>query len=398
MPAMHHTAGLILLAGVLAAADPGWPGKRGPADDWTAPAAASFPGATARELWRMQIGAGCSGIAVAQGVAITLGNTDNRDTVWCLDSATGAERWRVSYPSRLEPRGYEGGPNTTPCIDGERVYSLSRQGLLLCLALADGRELWRRDVAADGVRQPNYGFSCSPVVRDGVLMLNIGTHGRAFACTDGRPLWSSGEVADGYASATFASIDGAPSVLTFTRSAVSAARLADGVRLWSTPWTVKHAIADPLVLDGRVLVTHGYGSGSIVLALADGQREAAFPQQAFLGVLYPPIAYRGHLYGSTGDKQTAGEYRCLRAADGKLMWSDTTLGTGASIGVGPYLLVLTRRGFLALIDAAPEAFREHWRIKALPATCWTIPSVAGGRIYARDADGLLVCIEPAQRQ
>lgn len=388
---------LLLFAALLAAGED-WPGKRGPCDDWTAPAPAAFPGRGGHEAWRRQVGAGCSGIAVAQGLAITVGNAGGSDTVWALDAATGAERWRVSYPQRLEPRGYEGGPNATPLIADGRVVVCSRQGRLLCLALVDGRELWCRELTADGVRQPNYGFSSAPVVRDGVLALNIGTHGRAYALADGRPLWQSGAVADGYATPAFADIGGAPAVLTFTRAAVSAARLADGTRLWSTPWVVKHAIADPLVLGGRVLATHGYGSGSIMLALADGTREAGFPQQAFLGVLYPPVPRDSHLYGSSGDKQTAGEFRCLRAADGAVAWIDTSLGTGACVGVGPYLVFLGRRGLLAVLDADPAACRVRWRLPALTATCWTIPSVAAGRIYARDADGTLLCVEPLQGQ
>lgn len=386
------------LAAWLATAELEWPAKRGPSDDWTAPASPVFPGRGAKELWRCQVGTGSSGIAIDQGAAVTIGNTADVDTVHCLDAMTGRPRWRITYPSRCEPRGYEGGPNTTPCILGERVYILSRQGLLLCLGLADGRQIWRRDLAADGVRQPNYGFSCSPVIRDGLLVLNIGTHGRAYASEDGRLMWGSGDRADGYSTVTFGEVAGQPAVFTFTRTAVSAASLGDGRQLWTFPWAVKHAVADPLLLGDRILITHGYGSGTIVLGRQDGIREAGFPVDAFLGVLYPPVAVDGHLYGSTGDKQTAGEFRCLRSTDGTVMWSDTTLGTGCCIAVGRHVVFLSRRGLLAVLDASPGGFREHWRMQALPATCWTIPSVAAGRIYARDADGLLLCLEPVQRQ
>jgi outer membrane protein assembly factor BamB len=385
--------------GILAAVEPDtWPGKRGPTDDWTAPAHANFPGTGARELWRAQVGTGSSGIAIGQGVAITLGNAADTDTIRCLEAGSGKERWAVAYPSRCEPRGYEGGPNATPCLLGDRVYSLSRQGLLLCLALADGRQIWRRDLLTDGVRQPNYGFSCAPVISHGMLLLNVGTHGRAYSCEDGRPLWNSGDRADGYSTVTIGLAGGGPAVFTFTRTAVSAANLADGRLLWSFPWPVKHAVADPLLLGERVLVTHGYGSGTIVLGREDGVREAGFPTDAFLGVLYPPVHIDGHLYGSTGDKQTAGEFRCIRSQDGAIIWSDTTLGTGSCVAVGRHLVFLGRRGLLAVLDASPAGLREHWRMQALPATCWTIPSVAGGRIYVRDADGLLLCLEPIQGQ
>ncbi len=393
-----HLVLMCCAASLASAESDAWPGKRGPSDDWTTGATPSFPGTGAKERWRINVGTGSSGIAIAQGVAVTVGNAADTDTIRCFDVLTGAVRWVVSYPSRCEPRGYEGGPNATPCIQGDRLYSLSRQGLLLCLALADGRQIWRRDLLADGIRQPNYGFSCAPVISQGMLLLNIGTHGRAFACEDGRPLWNSGDRADGYSTISVGEVGGRPAAFIFTRTAVSAAGVADGRLLWTFPWPVKHAVADPLLLGERVLVTHGYGSGTVVLGRENGLREAGFPQNAFLGVLYPPVHVDGHLYGSTGDKQTAGEFRCIRSLDGMVAWSDTSLGTGCCIAVGRHLVFLGRRGLLAILDASPVAFREHWRMQALPATCWTIPSVAAGRIYIRDADGLLLCLEPIQGQ
>lgn len=387
---------LLLLAACAAAADSDWPGKRGPHDDWTAPAPPGFPGSGVRVVWRGRVGTGSSGVAVAGGVLVTLGNEDAQDAVRCLDAATGAERWRVRYPAKLEARGYEGGPNACPSIVGDRVFTLSRQGLLLCLALADGRELWRRDLVAERVPQPNYGFACAPVVADGLVLLSIGSHGRAYDAASGAPRWDSGARADGYASVSLAVIAGERAALVFTRTAVSAARLADGKPLWSQPWGVKHAVADPLVLGGRVLVTHAYGSGSILLDLATGERDRAFPQTAFAGLLYPPVRIGDHLYGSSGDKN-AGDLRCL-GLDGALRWSDPTLEAGNCIAVGAWVVILTRHGTLAVVEADPARFRLRWQSRILTGTCWTNPVSAGGRLIVRDADGNLASLEPVQGQ
>lgn len=387
---------LLPLAALAAAGEGDWPGKRGPHDDWTAEAPAGFPGSGARVVWRAHVGTGSSGVAVAGGALVTLGNQDNQDAVICLDAASGAERWRIRYPAKLEARGYEGGPNAAPTIAGDRVYTLSRQGRLLCLALADGREIWRRDLTAEQVRQPNYGFACAPVVCDGLVVLNIGSHGRTYDAVSGAPRWDSGPRADGYASVGLAMIAGERAVLVFTRAAVSAARLADGRPLWSQPWPVQHAVADPLPLDGRVLATHAYGSGSILLDLASGERDRAFPVTAFAGLLYPPVRIGDHLYGSSGDKN-AGDLRCL-ALDGRLRWSDPTLEAGNCIAVGAFVVVLTRHGSVAVVEASPERFRLRWRSQVLPGTCWTNPACAGGRIIVRDADGNLASLEPVQGQ
>lgn len=49
-------------------------------------------------LWRGAVGKGFSSFAVVAGKVYTLGNTDDQDTVFCLDAATGQEIWKHSYP------------------------------------------------------------------------------------------------------------------------------------------------------------------------------------------------------------------------------------------------------------------------------------------------------------
>ncbi|MEK7414981.1 MAG: PQQ-binding-like beta-propeller repeat protein [Planctomycetota bacterium] len=387
---------LIAIFSVTVAGESDWPGKRGPRDNWSTDAPVGFPGTGVRVAWRAQVGTGSSGVAVVGNALVTIGNQDNQDSVCCFDTVTGGERWRVRYPAKLEERGYEGGPNANPTIVGDRVFTLSRQGLLLCLALADGHEVWRHDLVADRVPQPNYGFSSAPVLADGLVVLNIGAHGRAFDAASGVLRWESGLRADGYSSAVVAMIGNERAVLIFSRTAVSAARLADGKKLWSQPWAVKHAVADPLLVGERVLVTHAYGSGSILLDLATGERERAFPQMCFAGLLYPPVRIGEHLYGSSGDKN-AGDLRCL-SLDGTVRWRDHTLESGNSIAVGNWLVMLTRHGTLAVIEASAERFQLRWRSQLLSGTCWTHPVCAGGRLIVRDADGNLVSLDIIQGQ
>jgi hypothetical protein len=57
------------------------------------------------------------------------------------------------------------------------------------------------------------------------------------------------------------------------------------------------------------------------------------------------------------------------------------------------LIVLSESGELMIALASPEKFRPSARAKVLDGKCWTVPVLANGRIYCRNADGDLVCVD-----
>ncbi len=61
---------------------------------------------------------------------------------------------------------------STWCRVDRRRSSLcaERQGILVCLKLADGKEVWRKDLRDLGGEVPNWGYSESPLI-DGKLVL-----------------------------------------------------------------------------------------------------------------------------------------------------------------------------------------------------------------------------------
>ena len=80
-----------------------WPRWRGPnmngisaETGWLAKWSAEGP----KQLWKVNVGAGYSAVAVGKGRLYTMGNRKNTDTIWCLNAATGEELWKQSYPCR----------------------------------------------------------------------------------------------------------------------------------------------------------------------------------------------------------------------------------------------------------------------------------------------------------
>ncbi|MBC8161398.1 MAG: amidohydrolase, partial [Roseiflexaceae bacterium] len=94
-------------------------------------------------------GTGASSVAVKGGRLYTMGNSGNSDVVWCLDALKGTEIWKHTYPQPLDARQFEGGPGGTPTVDGEKVYTLSHQGDLFCLAAASGKVVWSKNLQKD---------------------------------------------------------------------------------------------------------------------------------------------------------------------------------------------------------------------------------------------------------
>src|SRR5947208_2817995 len=91
------------------------------------------------------VGTGFSSLAIVQGKIFTLGDVRNDSGyLFCLDAETGKELWKT----RVGPAQGDG-PRATPTVDGDRVYALTRQGLLSCLTVGDGSLTWQKDFKKD---------------------------------------------------------------------------------------------------------------------------------------------------------------------------------------------------------------------------------------------------------
>mgnify|MGYP001471390253 CR=1 FL=1 len=175
---------LIAVTFSLAAAEKtvNWPQWRGPdgnniskETDWTDEWTDGKP----NELWRANVQLGFGSMVVGENRLFTLGHDgDSTVTLSCLDANSGKQVWKKSWASDLGDKYFEGGPVSTPVLDGRHLYVLGRWGTVFCLQAANGKVIWQRDlVEEEGVRVPTWGFAGAPVIHGEHVLLNVGESG-----------------------------------------------------------------------------------------------------------------------------------------------------------------------------------------------------------------------------
>src|SRR5438270_615874 len=110
---MRQFANLLIVLTPLAARVADWPFLRGPNHNGVSAETGwldTWPSGGPPVAWRASVGVGFSTVAVSHGRLYTLGNADDKDTVYCLDAVTGKQIWTHSYDAPRDPNNFEGGP------------------------------------------------------------------------------------------------------------------------------------------------------------------------------------------------------------------------------------------------------------------------------------------------
>ena len=376
-----------------------WPHWRGPSFNgvstetgWTT----VWPQEGPRQLWKAGVGIGFSSMAVSNGRVYTIGNTNNQDTVFCFDAEKGSVLWKHSYPCGLRPQYNEGGPGSTPTVDGDRVFTLSKEGHLFCFEAGSGKVVWQRDVVPeDGVTMPRWGFAGSPLVQGDRLLLNVGTAGMAVRQDTGAVIWLSGKAAAGYATPVPVKIDGREAFLVFGAKALFCVAVRGGQELWRYPWTTKWDmnIADPIVRGDHVFISTFDQGGAVLKFDARGAAEV-WHNQNLANHFNSCVLVEGFLFGVHGNTdRPPGEFRCVDFATGELKWRHPDSGFGSVLVADGKLIVLSDKGELMVAPPAPGVFKPMARAQVLGGKCWTTPVLANGRLYCRNVQGVLVALD-----
>ena len=378
-----------------------WPSFRGPNRDGVSletGLAGTWPEGGPRVVWRVPAGAGFSGVAIGDGRALTLWQTDGEQRLVALDAASGSLLWQYTLGPAFSSE-YGDGPRATPVIDAGRVYAVDAHGRLVAVDAADGRELWSHDLAAEfGARIPAIGYSSTPLIEGDSLVVEVGAEGGAFMAFDsstGERRWASQSDEAAYASPIAMTSNDRRQVVFFSAAGLYSVAPEDGSLLWHEPWASPcpatgiplNAASPVFVPPDRVFVSTAWGEkkgGTLLRVVEHQDRLAAEPlwQGAVIdSEINTAVLVDGHLYGFKGSILVS-----VDAETGERGWDARGYGRGSLISADGKLIVLGEDGKLALVAADPGEYRRLASTQLLSGRSWTAPSLAGGRLFVRNAE------------
>ncbi|MBL8900652.1 MAG: PQQ-like beta-propeller repeat protein [Planctomycetes bacterium] len=368
-----------------------WPCWRGPQRDGISRETRWSDRGAEQPLWSKQVGLGYSNVSIARGRLFTFGFDEERsvDVLYALDAATGAELWRHEHPAKKWDNMHAGGTLTTPIVEGERVFALSRMGQIFALDFAQGRVLWERDLVKDlEVSTGEFGLPSSPLVLDEILYLNVGKLVALRAAT-GAIVWATPDYGYSYATPTPFDWKGRACLAVFNAAGLVVADRASGAELSRHEWKSQYNVncASPIPIGERMFISTGYNElGCAMLELAEKTPKVLWQSKEMRSKMNGCVLHQEHLYGFD-----AGILKCLDLA-GNTRWSERGLGMGTVIVAGDRLIVLAEKGELLIAPASPESFAPTFRTQVLPdGKCWTTPVLSHGLLYLRNSRGELVC-------
>ena len=429
---MRITSGIAFLFATFFALVPcsaeDWPQWLGPRRDsvWQeAGIVERFPEGGPEVQWRVPVGWGYSGPAVANGRVYVMdylvregritNNTGGPDRlegterVLCLCSETGELLWKFEY-DRPYNFSYGGGPRCTPTVDGDRVYALGAEGNLSCLNGETGELIWSKDFVADyGAETPFWGVAAHPLVDGDVLYCVVGGEGSVAVAFDkytGRELWRALSAEDqGYCPPTMIEHGGRRQLLIWHSESINSLDPQTGEPLWSVPLrpSLGMAIAAPRQL-GDYLLASAYNEVAALLRLDDSPSADVVWRGDARSAVYcansTPFLEDGMIYGC--DINT-GALMGVRLDDGQRLWQtpEPTLGRDARRGrYGTAFLVkhedrfflFNEAGDLILAKLSPEGYQELDRANILEPTnqtfgrpvVWSHPAFAERAMFARN--------------
>jgi len=360
-----------------------------------------WPGGGPRAAWVYEnAGLGYAGYSIAKGRLFTMGLREGQEFLIAVDTANGKEAWNTPAGPKY-PNGWGDGPRMTPTVDGDRVFAIGGQGLMVCVNAKDGRQMWSKHLVDDlGGKLQDWGYTEAPLVAGDLVICTPGGPKGTVAALDkatGEVRWRTTDLTDKaqYASPILIHHAGQDQVVQLVMNRFFGVSPKDGKVLWKKDFPGRVAvIPTPIFEDGIVYVTAGYGVGCEAIRLGAGNSvEPLYSNKVMKNHHGGVICVDGYLYGHSDG---AG-WVCQDLKTGKEIWAHKGFGKGAVTYADGKLICLDERsGDVAMVEASTQGWKELSRFKLTPLSSrrssqggiWPHPVVVGGRLYLRDQEYL----------
>lgn len=345
------------------------------------------------------LGEGYSTVALVGDRIYTLGNVDGAEHVIAVSRSTGEIIWKTRNGAEYHD-GTGNGPRGTPTVVDGLVYALGANGDLSCLRAESGEVVWRRNILQDFQgNNITWGISESVLVDEGRVVCAPGGSDATIAALDaqtGNTIWKSRvpeQPAAAYASPVVTTIGRVKQYVVFTSKGICGVRASDGEPLWGQNASSNGTAncATPLVLGNFVFSSSDYGTGAELVELKPQGKSIQARQVYFTKDMKNHhggmVLVDGHVFGSNGDILS-----CVSLQTGQPTWRERSM-KGSVVYADGKIVFRHEQGPVVLLAADSRAYRELGRFDQplrSDRPAWAHPVIAGGKLYLRDMDTLLV--------
>ncbi|MCH8126115.1 PQQ-like beta-propeller repeat protein [candidate division KSB1 bacterium] len=348
-------------------------------------------------IWKTKAGDGYSAISISKGKLFTMWAEGRHEYLFCLDVQSGKKLWRYEVGSSLY-NDQGNGPRSCPTVDGELVYAISGKGNLHAVNVENGKKVWGHDLVKEfGGRVARWGYASSPLVEDNKLLVEVAGKEFAYAAFDkitGQVIWTSHSDRPGYSSPIAIDVNGSRQILFFSASGLHGISPVDGKLLWRYKWRTDFDanIAIPIfIAPDKVFISTNYGVGATVLQIKgkDGKFIASpvWRKRVMRNHFNSSVLHGKYIYGFDNSM-----LKCIDSTNGKEMWKTRGFQKGSLLFADGHFFVLGERGKLALVEANPSRYIEKASVQMLKGKCWTMPTLAGGKLFLRNQSEM-ICLD-----
>jgi outer membrane protein assembly factor BamB len=366
----------------------------------------SWPAEGPKLLWEIKgAGAGMGSATVGGGKIFVIGNRKEGASLTAFDLSTQKEVWSTVVSEKRDQ------PNGAPTFDGERVYAVSKDGVLICCDAATGKEQWKKNYTADlgGQMMSGWGYSESPLI-DGDLVIAVPGGNDAIMVAlnknTGAVKWKApmpsdvgtrGKDGAGYTGAVISNGGGVKQYISLVGRGLVGVRASDGKTLWTyNPVANGTAnIPTPLVWDDYVFTSSGYGTGAALLQLKKQGDGVIAEEKYFLKA----ATFQNHHGGMVriGDYIYAGRGHnngipvCLGWKTGKIVWEQSERPgreSAAVISADGELYFRWQDGAMGLLEASPSGYKllGSFKLPDVKGPSWPHPSIHDKKLLVRAQD------------
>jgi len=397
----------VFVTAVTGASAQEWTQWRGPERDGsvsTKNTPAAWPAALQR-TWRVEIGEGYSSPVVSGGRAFVHGRRDPEEIVASINLADGKVVWEQKYQAEFKKNQYAvsmaKGPNATPLVVGNRLFTLGVTGVLNAWDTATGKQLWTKDFSQSIDTSKLFcGTAASPLLVNGHLVVQIGSdiHGGQVLALDpatGKTEWEWKGLGPGYASPVLIETGGAQQIVTMTEGSIVGLDGKTGKELWSTPFPDEwhENIVTPL-WTGTNLIVSGPRQGTHAYTIAKNadkwQATETWKNPDIAMYMSSPVFGDGLIYGLSEKRK--GQFFAIDAKTGAVRWTtEGREGEHASLLLTPqHVVFLTNGADLIVAKRGTSSFTVERRYEVAEAATFATPVLLGSNILVRDATGLML--------